>query len=144
MIGTERRGANPIVPAAVRPAESAESALVAKVRKLKATANITGWDLADAYLELKRLGWTVRKIAQKCDSNKDSVSRFIRCAEVCIPRDTRPPFWEVYRDIKKPEHEQEVTEDDSCTVTKAAGETPKEGEPPTSESKPDTAPVKPI
>jgi hypothetical protein len=77
--------------------------LVKQAKNLYDQANSNSWELADIYLRLKEEhGWTVRKIAEECEKDKSHVSIFIRCAESCPPRRTRPPFWEAYREIRKP------------------------------------------
>jgi hypothetical protein len=67
---------------------------------LQAQSNLSSWELADIYAELKALGRSVREIAVACETNKDTVSRFIRVVEYCLPRETRPSFWEAYAAIR--------------------------------------------
>ena len=84
-------------PAILR--EDAEKALVSRVKKLKAQASTTSWDLADAYMSLKEMGWTGRRIAQECEESETHVSRFLACAKKFAVPQTRPPFWQAYQEI---------------------------------------------
>jgi ParB family chromosome partitioning protein len=61
-------------------------------------ASPSRWREADAYAELSRRGWSLRRIADECGTNKDTVSRFVRCVER-IGTDTRPSFWAVYAQL---------------------------------------------
>lgn len=83
----------------MKTTSNSEKALVARAKRLQATANATSWELADTYAELKRRGWTVRRVAEECETNKDTVSRFVRTVERCIGTDTRPSFWKVYAEV---------------------------------------------
>lgn len=96
------------IPAVVIEAEAPDEQLVAEAIAAREEAEATEeeaspsrWCEADRYAELARRGRSTRWIAEKCNTNKDSVSRFVRCVER-IPRDTeRPSFWQVYRDVKE-------------------------------------------
>lgn len=57
------------------------------------------WRAADRYHELSARGWSTRRIAAECGTNKDAVSRYIRCVERCIGTDTRPTFWQAYKEV---------------------------------------------
>jgi hypothetical protein len=57
------------------------------------------WREAEAYAELARLGRSTRRIAGACGTNKDTVSRFVRCARRIGTDTPRPPFWEAYAEV---------------------------------------------
>ena len=50
-------------------------------------ASPSRWREADNYATLAERGWSTRRIAEKCETNKDTVSYFVRCAR--LPRETR-------------------------------------------------------
>jgi hypothetical protein len=77
-----------------------DSALVARAARCLKRASTNSWEAADAFLELSRRGWGVRKIAEACGTNKDTVSRFIRCVKRIGTDTPRPPFWDVYRQVQ--------------------------------------------
>ena len=50
------------------------------------------------YAALKRRGWTVRRIADECETNKSTVGRF--CQIVSLYRDKeRPSFWDALQAV---------------------------------------------
>jgi ParB family chromosome partitioning protein len=55
------------------------------------------WREADRYAELSRRGWGVRKIAEACDTNKDTVSVMVRMVSTYVDKDARPIFWTAYQ-----------------------------------------------
>lgn len=78
-----------------------EKALVAKAKHLQATGNVTSWELADVYASLKHAGWTVRKIADECESNRETVRRFcVIVTHYCV-KNERPSFWQAFQDVDK-------------------------------------------
>lgn len=63
-------------------------------------ASPSRWREADDYAELSMRGWSTRKIAEACGTNRNTVSLFVRCSE-CHPRVTeRPSFWQAYQEIR--------------------------------------------
>ena len=61
-------------------------------------ASPSRWREADDYLALAVRGWSVRRIATECETNKDTVSYFVRCAR--LPRETRGSFWVAYQRVR--------------------------------------------
>lgn len=54
------------------------------------------WKEADCYAELAKRGWTVRKIADECGTNKTSAAIFIQMVSGYPDRKKRPSFWTAY------------------------------------------------
>jgi site-specific DNA-methyltransferase (adenine-specific) len=88
-----------------QPAES-DAAVVARIRRAEAAADKSSWEVADGYLELRRRGWTGRRIAGEFQKSESHVSRFLACASDFALGQTRPPFWDAYQQVKHPQHEQ--------------------------------------
>jgi hypothetical protein len=85
-----------------KPAEvrHEDEELASRARRALKRAGESSWEAADCFAELSRRGWGVRRIAEACGTNRQSVSLFIRCAE-CHPRVTgRPPFWDAYASVR--------------------------------------------
>lgn len=78
-----------------------EKALVAKAKQLQATGNVTSWELAETYAELRSCGWTVRKIANECEADSGTVSRFCMVLDYFQHTNNRPSFWTAYREVRK-------------------------------------------
>jgi SAM-dependent methyltransferase len=73
--------------------------LVAEARRLVLQVDVGSWRLADIYADLYARDWSCRRIATACATSKSAVSRFILCARRCPTSGTRPPFWEVFKDV---------------------------------------------
>ncbi len=54
---------------------------------------------ADAYAELAKRGWAVRKIAHECETNRQTVSLFVRVVSRYRDKNKRPSFWTAYQDV---------------------------------------------
>jgi hypothetical protein len=91
--------------------------IVCRARAALAAGDNNSWAAADAFLELSRLGWSVRKIAAACDTNKSSVARFIACARrFPVPvMGQRPRFWDAFQVVtaKSKAHVSQATGEDS-------------------------------
>jgi DNA methylase/Putative ATPase subunit of terminase (gpP-like) len=92
-------------PAIVRQAQDA-SQLVAEAKAARAEAEAAEeyssphrWREADAYKALALKGWGVRRIADECGTNRNTVSVFCRIVSRYRDKDTRPRFWDAYAEI---------------------------------------------
>ncbi len=79
--------------------------VVAEAKKAHATAekaedraSPSRWKEADCYAELAKRNWTVRKIAGECETNKDTVSRFVNAVYRYRDKEKRPSFWTAYQE----------------------------------------------
>jgi hypothetical protein len=59
---------------------------------LPASLSVSRWREADRYYELSQRGWSTRRIAQKCDTNRQTVSLFTRVVSRYRDTSTRPVF----------------------------------------------------
>jgi hypothetical protein len=98
---TDRLARETNKPAIVTTHNEIEAELVAKVNRLQKEANTRSWELADTYDGLRKIGWTQQAIAKLAGCERSSVSRFLACVKKCALGHNRPPFWEVYREIKE-------------------------------------------
>ena len=71
----------------------------AEAEEAEAGASPSRWVEADCYAELANRGWKQQKIADECDTNRSTVSRFISCARKCAVPHKRPPFWRAYQEV---------------------------------------------
>lgn len=55
--------------------------------------------MADAYAELNRRGWSVRKIANGCGIAHPTVVRYLKCVSGSLGNQ-RPTFWEAYSEAR--------------------------------------------
>jgi ParB family chromosome partitioning protein len=67
-----------------------------RAEKAEGVASPARWDEADCYAEMSSDGWSVRRIAKECETNKSSVAVFIAAVSRYPDSDTRPLFWEAY------------------------------------------------
>lgn len=72
----------------------------AKAEKEEAGASPSRWVEADCYAELAKRGWTVRKIAEECETNKTTVSVFINVVSRYRDKTKRPSFWGAYQEVQ--------------------------------------------
>jgi hypothetical protein len=91
-------------PAAVR---SEDQTLVKAAKAALDRADKSSWEAADTFAELQRRGWGTRKIAEACETNRQTVSLFIRCAKRYPAVADRPAFWQVYREVRPDKEEAE-------------------------------------
>jgi hypothetical protein len=84
-----------------------EQTLVKAAKAALARADSSSWEAADTLAGLQRRGWGVRKIAEACATNRQTVSLFIRCANRYPPGTERPAFWQVYREVRPDKEEAE-------------------------------------
>lgn len=70
-----------------------------KAEKAEDRASPSRWKEADCYAELANRGWKQQKIAEKCETNVSTVSRFIFCARKFAVPQKRPPFWRAYQEV---------------------------------------------
>ncbi len=68
-------------------------------------ASPSRWREADDYAELSIRGWSVRRIADACGTNKDTVSICVRMVSRYLDRDARPTFWKAYEAVTAPSDE---------------------------------------
>ena len=69
-----------------------------EAEKAETKASPSRWTEADCYVELASRKWTVRQIAEACETNRQTVSIFVRA--VSRYRDKRrPPFWRAYQEV---------------------------------------------
>jgi ParB family chromosome partitioning protein len=86
-----------VIAEARRAREAAEAA--------EAESSPSRWREADAYAELSKRGWRVRRIADECGTNRNSVSVMIRMVSQYCDSHIRPSFWAAFGEIhgdKKP------------------------------------------
>lgn len=78
-----------------------EDAIAAReeAEAVEGEASPSRWREADDYVQLKERGWSTRAIAEHCGTNHSSVSRFIKCALQYSNSDSRPSFWEAFREL---------------------------------------------
>lgn len=93
----------------------------AEAEATEAEASPSRWREAHNYLALSERGWSTRRIATECETNKDSVSRFIRCAQRIGTDTDRPPFWHAYAEVtgEKSTGEKLVASDENEWYTPA-------------------------
>jgi hypothetical protein len=89
-------------------AQETQVRLVAKVKRLQAAGNSFGWELADAYAELQEAGYTVRRIAEECGSDKSNVGRLIRMSQIWDIPTERPAFLQASQTIIRRSREVEA------------------------------------
>lgn len=130
---------DPIIPAIIKSAERTDAQIVAHCKESIIKADRSSWDVADDYRVLSERGWTKTKIAEEFGVHRSSVSRFVACTHKCALGHARPPFWEVYRDIKggkaddkegpkevpEPERELDSDEDSPIDDEQAQGPQPR-------------------
>jgi hypothetical protein len=88
-------------PAIIRSVEDAQT-IVRHAKEALSRGDRSSWEVADDFAKLAALGWSTRRIAEECETNKDSVSRFIRCAKThpVSLGIQRPRFWDAYREAR--------------------------------------------
>jgi phage N-6-adenine-methyltransferase len=77
----------------------ADEAIVADAIEARATGESASWREADCYLALSERGWTQQRIADKCGTTQQHVSKFTICARNYSVLSTRPPFWEAFAQV---------------------------------------------
>ena len=75
-----------------------------QAESVEGEASPSRWREADAYLALSEQGWSTRKIADACGSNKSSVALFINCAKACPTSGTRMSFWSAFSEARSGAH----------------------------------------
>ena len=73
--------------------------LHAQAEETEATASPSRWIEADCYAELAKRGWKQQKIAEECDTNQATVSKFISCAANYSVVNKRPSFWSAFTEV---------------------------------------------
>jgi len=71
----------------------------AKAEKAEASASPSRWKQADCYAELAKRGWKQQKIAEECETNQATVSKFISCAKNYSVVNKRPSFWSAFAEV---------------------------------------------
>src|SRR5262245_6844094 len=92
-------------PALIREVEDGALLHVEKAKAARARAEAgeeqtspDRWDEADEYAVLASApyGWSVRRIAEACDTNKDTVAIMCRMVSNYLDKATRPRFWAAF------------------------------------------------
>ena len=62
------------------------------------------WRVADGYLELSGLGWSVREIGSRFGKSKSAVARFIAVSKSVPLVGQRPSFWTAFQEVVDKAH----------------------------------------
>ncbi|HWL44132.1 MAG TPA: hypothetical protein VNQ73_14415 [Ilumatobacter sp.] len=65
----------------------------------EANASDARWLEAERYAELHQRGWSVRRIADECGTNKSSVGYFLKAVSTYVDSE-RPTFWIAYKEAR--------------------------------------------
>jgi hypothetical protein len=81
---------------------------------VEAESSPSRWREADAYAELSRRGWSLRRIADECGTNKDTVSVMVRMVSTYVDKDARPSFWTAYSGTRADTKAVHVAQNSGC------------------------------
>jgi hypothetical protein len=88
---------------AVGPSDAEVVAVAVECRReaeaAAAESSSCRWREADAYAELGRRGWRVRRIASECGVSKSAVHRCLQIVSRYRDTSDRPSFWTAYAEV---------------------------------------------
>ena len=91
--------------------QNAEQEAVKRIQAAIDREDRSSWEIADGYVELSKMGWSQRKIAEKFSVSQTAVWKYIRCAKRDSVASQRPRFWKTYQEFDgHKETEQEKAE----------------------------------
>jgi hypothetical protein len=99
----------------------ADAVLVAEARSAREASAVaeresspTRWLEAECYHELSRRGWGLRRIAEECGTNIDSVSVMVRMVSTYVDKESRPSFWTAYSGTRADTKAVHVSQNSGC------------------------------